>query len=434
VTYLNKGQTYNLTVTDTQPPIKSDRSLEYRTCVRVSFEEEEQRSNPVGSWQLWKEGRGLKEAYDRKSELLAVEYVDPISDGARGQGHPNIQLINASVDGFCVTWRAHPTTQVCEYTIPLRFNFLSTDFSRSKGVKGVPVRLCAKTEILPSDDEKPIMKHSSEMCYCVVKLFRDHGAERKLSNDVAHVKKNIEKLNKEIADRELGADFAGPNAGYNPMNSAQFDHRRQKRKWSMKSRKNHTTDKDLHAELAQMHEVLSSARQMSVLRSRGNERDDPDLHPVILSHMENTVTKTGCKNSQQMGSTPTTSAFENSVRPLKKIYLQSSHLESPVSPQSPHGIRNVSIGALQGSSLPAIQSLKAGSYHYESIFLHIILTFSQLHAFMCSSKKVERCSRATIMQFTWRTAPLLISKKSLRTRCRLTQVLSPVSSGKIAKA
>lgn len=167
VTYLNKGQTYSLTVVDSKPPIKSDRPLVYRTFVRVSFEEEDQRSNPVGSWQLWKEGRGFKEAYERKSELLAVEFVKPFPDDPQCQGHTQIRLEFASIDGFCVTWTADPTMQVCGYTIPLRFNFLSTDFSRSKGVKGVPVRLCAKTNILPSDGEKRIMKHNSEMCYCV---------------------------------------------------------------------------------------------------------------------------------------------------------------------------------------------------------------------------------------------------------------------------
>lgn len=433
MTYLNKGQTYSLTVVDSKSPIKSDRSLEYRTFVRVSFEEEEQRSNPVGSWQLWKEGRGLKEAHKRKSELLAVEYVEPFPDGVRCQGHPKIQLENASVDGFCVTWRAHPTTQVCEYTIPLRFNFLSTDFSRSKGVKGVPVRLCAKTEILRSDGEKRIMKHDSEMCYCVVKLFRDHGAERKLSNDVARAKKNIEKLNKEIADRELGADFVRPNAGYNLMNSGQFDHRPQKRKWSMKSRKNHPTDKDLHAELAQMHELFSSARQVSVLRFLGNERDDLDLYPVILPRGTNPVIKTGYTNNQQTEQMESTS-MTDLARSSKETYVQSDHIQSPVNPQRTLEIPKVSIGALQGSPLPAMQSPKAGSYHNEVVSFHIILTFSQLHAFMYSLSKVERCSQATIMQFTWRIAPPLISKKSLRKRCRLNQVLSLVSSGKTAKA
>ena len=75
----------------------------------------------------------------------------------------------------------------------MRFNFLSTDFSHSKGVKGIPVRLCAKTEILSSGSPQS-PPEQSEICFCKVKLFRDHGAERKLASDILHIKKTIEKL------------------------------------------------------------------------------------------------------------------------------------------------------------------------------------------------------------------------------------------------
>lgn len=107
--------------------------------------------------------------------------------------------------------------------ISLRFNFLSTDFSRSKGVKGVPVRLYAKTNILHREGEKGIMQDNPELCYCVVQLFRDHSAERKLLNDVAHLKKKIERLNKQITDRESGLNFIGPSCSYNLMNSGQLN-------------------------------------------------------------------------------------------------------------------------------------------------------------------------------------------------------------------
>jgi hypothetical protein len=36
----------------------------------------------------------------------------------------------------------------------------------------------------------------------VVKLFRDHGAERKSSNDKTHARKRIEELNKQIVVQE----------------------------------------------------------------------------------------------------------------------------------------------------------------------------------------------------------------------------------------
>lgn len=79
--------------------------------------------------------------------------------------------------------------------IAIQFIFLSTDFSNSKGVRGAPVRLCAKTQLV-SDIEGPGMKLDAEVCYCQVQLFHDHGAERKLSNDVGQVKKTIGRLSR----------------------------------------------------------------------------------------------------------------------------------------------------------------------------------------------------------------------------------------------
>jgi hypothetical protein len=367
MTYLNKGQTYSLEVVDSKPPIKSDRPLKYRTFVRVSFEEQEQRSNPVRSWELWKDGRGLNEAYKRQSELLAVEFVEPFQDSASFLEHRQIRLEKATVDGFCVTWTADPTAKVCRYTIPLRFNFLSTDFSRSKGVKGVPVRLCAKTQILRSDGEEQMMGRDSEMCYCVVKLFRDHGAERKLSNDRAHIMKRIEKLTKEITNRELSRDFVRPTRGIELLNDCQLDHRPQKRKWSTKSRKDHTTDEDLHAELAKAHELLSLGHQVSVLGFRGNEQDDPDLYPVILPRGTNTVMKTEYMENNKAESTSTPTASENAGRSPEETYVQPDHLPSLVNPHRSLEIAKFCVGALQDSPLPAMQSPKAGSYHNDKI-------------------------------------------------------------------
>lgn len=79
--------------------------------------------------------------------------------------------------------------------IAIQFNFLSTDFSNSKGVRGALVRLCAKTQLV-LDIEGPGMKLDAEVCYYQVQLFHDHGAERKLSNDVAQVKKTIGRLSR----------------------------------------------------------------------------------------------------------------------------------------------------------------------------------------------------------------------------------------------
>jgi hypothetical protein len=288
VTYLNKGQAYNLSVTDSSPPIGSSRPIRYRTYVRISFEEEEQRARPSACWQLWKEGRGSSEAHQRGGKLLAVEYVDPLQGGGDTHKHRQVQVERLSVDGFCVTWTANPMTGSSDCNIPVRFNFLSTDFSHSKGVKGIPVRLCAKTE-LASPGEMSGAAHDVELSYCKVKLFRDHGAERKMSNDIAHVKKTIDKLKQQISQAEMGGGFAKRKRGNNATATAKGSDRsmkmsKHKRTWSQSSDNSGTPslEDDLQSKLNVMQEMFSSTRSVSVFGLRGDQQDDPDLYPIRL--------------------------------------------------------------------------------------------------------------------------------------------------------
>jgi hypothetical protein len=158
--------------------------------------------------------------------------------------------------------------------VAVRFNFLSTDFSRSKGVRSIPSRLCAKTEVVSTNS-----LHSSpeapEICFCKVKLFRDHGAERKLSNDIAHVKKTIDKLRQQIAQIETGAkDFekrkqGGPIATKVRGSSGLSKVLKQKRTWSISSAS--PSEEDLRFKLQMMQDMFTSARPVSVLYIRGGE-------------------------------------------------------------------------------------------------------------------------------------------------------------------
>jgi hypothetical protein len=286
VTYLNKGQAYNLSVIDTSPPIVNHEPLRYRTFIRVSFEEREQRMKPSACWQLWKEGRGTTEAHQRGGKLLAVEYVDPLQGGSDAHRNRQVQVESMLVDGFCVTWTANPTTGAAECNIPVRFNFLSTDFSHSKGVKGIPVRLCAKTELLSPGEEAGVSR-DTELSYCKVKLFRDHGAERKLSNDVAHVKKTIDKLKQQISQAEMGG-FTKRKRGNNASAAKGSDKSSShKRTWSLDSEdvppEKVSLEDDLQAKLATMQEMFSSTRSVSIFGLRGDKFDDPDLYPIQLS-------------------------------------------------------------------------------------------------------------------------------------------------------
>jgi len=289
ISYLNKCQTYSVSVSDNLAARIPIGSIRYRTFIRISFEDEQQRARPSACWQLWKEGRGMNEAHQRGGKLQAVEFV--------GAGHNhsdtgvNVELVQASFDGFCVTWGPNKNG-LAECSVSVRFNFLSTDFSHSKGVKGIPVRLCAKTEVINNHNAlipAPISR-SQEVWYCKVKLFRDHGAERKLSNDVSHVKKTIEKLKQQIAQIDSTTNKAGKRRRSDSLSRGTANTRPSKlskhtRTWSVSSADSASrepAEDDVQQKLATYQAMFTSTRPISILFLRGEPLDDPDLHPVQL--------------------------------------------------------------------------------------------------------------------------------------------------------
>ena len=300
VTYLNKGQAYALSIVDSMRSQPSSVLLKYRTVIRISFEDEQQRQRPSACWQLWKEGRGLAESHLRGGKLQAVEYVDP-NHGEEDEGQrPRVELERASFDSFSVIWSLAPGSAPAECSIAVRFNFLSTDFSHSKGVKGIPVRLCAKTEIVSSSTPDSPPGSVPEVCFCKVKLFRDHGAERKLSNDVAHIKKTIDKLKQQITQVESGTNEFGKRkrsgsiASKNAGGSRPSKIPKHKRTWSVSSQGSASRpapEDDLHMKLASIQAMFTSTRPVSILYLRGYEQDDPDKYPVSLPGEPQVVSK-----------------------------------------------------------------------------------------------------------------------------------------------
>ena len=291
ITYLNKGQAYTLSVVDTAPPAQASLSpVTYRTYVRISFEDEQQRKRPAACWQLWKEGRGTNEAHQRGGRLQAVEFVNQGQKASDSSGRSNVELASASFDGFAVTW-SPAVHGSAECAVAVRFNFLSTDFSHSKGVKGIPVRLCAKTEQLTGSMSSSAHNTKPETCYCRVKLFRDHGAERKLSNDVAHVKRTIEKLKQQIAQADSGMRDLSKRKRNSlpskPTSSKPGKVQKHKRTWSMSSASSSggraALEEDLQQKLATLQDMFTSTRPTSMLYLKGDEFDDPDLHPVKMT-------------------------------------------------------------------------------------------------------------------------------------------------------
>ncbi|KIW69653.1 hypothetical protein PV04_05517 [Phialophora macrospora] len=327
ITYLNKGQAYTMSIWDTVPPMAQNAPLKYRTYVRVSFEDEQQRARPGACWQLWKEGRGSNEAHERGGRLLAVEHVEPNQGGEDDLRKPQIQLEKASFDGFAVTWYPSAVNGGPDCSISIRFNFLSTDFSHSKGVKGIPVRLCAKTELLTTGTTA---SNQPEVCYSKVKLFRDHGAERKLSNDVAHVKKTMDKLKQQIAQAEAGLGSAGKRRRSGSMAKAPSSRPgkvlKHKRTWSVDSEAEgmkFSAEEDLQMKLVSMQDMFSSTRPVSVLFLRGDPEDDPDLHPVKLPgddpEGKEIVRTTAWESRQSTSDSPTSNAGSPSLSSASQV-------------------------------------------------------------------------------------------------------------------
>lgn len=329
VTYLNKGQAYTISIVDSLGVTSSPSPVRYRTVVRISFEDQQQRQRPAACWQLWKEGRGLAEAHQRGGKLQAVEYVDP-NQGADPQAKLfQVELEKSSFDCFSVTWSPAQGAASAECSVGVRFNFLSTDFSHSKGVKGIPVRLCAKTEIIcpgtPDSPPGPIL----EVCFCKVKLFRDHGAERKLSNDIAHIKKSIEKLKQQVNQVESGTKDLGKRKRSGSIvksgSSRPAKVPKHKRTWSLSSEGSGgrpALEEDLHTKLTTLQNMFSSTRPYSSLSLPGYEDDDPDLYPVALPGQLPLVTSGR--------------SLDRTLSQEQKVSEATSPTNSSVSPSSDH--------------------------------------------------------------------------------------------------
>jgi hypothetical protein len=189
---------------------------------------------------------------------------------------PRLKKVDSALfDGFYITWMGTPEVGCSECVVNVRLNFLSTDFSLSKGVKGVPTRFCVKTEMIDLEDATPNpgVGSEAEICYCKGKVFRDHGAERKLSNDVTHVQRVVHKVEKQIAQTGIGkknnnrlakrkkAKGVAHGLTKNPIVSASLS--------SFSS--NHFTEiDDLHRALFKLRKLFSSSQPVSVLSLQGD--------------------------------------------------------------------------------------------------------------------------------------------------------------------
>ncbi|KAI9260548.1 CP2 transcription factor, partial [Phascolomyces articulosus] len=147
------GQFYNINVKDTDA-----MDVEITSIIKITFHDESHRKVASNYWKFWMS----QQKHGQARAIDIANYFDSISFQWNGKAGASISI---------------------------RFNCLSTDFSRIKGVKGIPLRLHMESRL--TNDSPPA---SSESSFCRIKLFRDKGAERKNKDDARHIEKQLEKL------------------------------------------------------------------------------------------------------------------------------------------------------------------------------------------------------------------------------------------------
>ncbi|KAF9345514.1 grainyhead-like [Mortierella sp. AD094] len=169
VTYLNKGM-------DTE-----EYDGEINSVIKVTFHEEPHRKLAARYWSFWLS----QQANPQTARALDIEK-------ASSTGMMEVQ--SKTFDRISFKWNGKAGAKLM-----VRFNCLSTDFSRIKGVKGIPLRVHMDTMLnggtLGSGDQEQV-----ERAYAKIKLFRDKGAERKNKDDHKHLEKMWDKMRGKNAD------------------------------------------------------------------------------------------------------------------------------------------------------------------------------------------------------------------------------------------
>ncbi|XP_020730100.1 grainyhead-like protein 2 homolog isoform X1 [Odocoileus virginianus] len=162
MTYLNKGQFYAITLSETgdnkcfRHPISKVRSV-----VMVVFSEDKNRDEQLKYWKYWHSRQ-----HTAKQRVLDIaDYKESFNTIG------NIEEIAYNAVSF--TWDVNE-----EAKIFITVNCLSTDFSSQKGVKGLPLMIQIDTYSYNNRSNKPIHR-----AYCQIKVFCDKGAERKIRDE-----------------------------------------------------------------------------------------------------------------------------------------------------------------------------------------------------------------------------------------------------------
>lgn len=160
ITYLNRGQLYMIQLSD-----PSGANEVITSTLSIDFHNASHRNISENYWKYW-----LTQQKQANSRALDIDLT-------QSAGILDVSL--PSFDKITFTWNASLGAKVY-----IRFKCLSTDFSRMKGVKGIPLRAQMESK----------WSRSQESSYCKIKLFRDKGAERKNKDDAKQITKQLEKV------------------------------------------------------------------------------------------------------------------------------------------------------------------------------------------------------------------------------------------------
>ncbi|KAF9955064.1 grainyhead-like [Mortierella alpina] len=183
VTYLNKGQFYAVALKDTE-----EYDGDITSVIRVTFHDASHRRLAARYWSFWLS----QQANPKTARALDIEKASSIG---------MMEIQSKTFDRISFKWNGKSGAKLM-----VRFNCLSTDFSRIKGVKGIPLRVHmdtflngngnnAATATAHQDDPPPM-----ERAFAKIKLFRDKGAERKNKDDHKHLEKMWDKMRGKNAD------------------------------------------------------------------------------------------------------------------------------------------------------------------------------------------------------------------------------------------
>ncbi|KAF9273263.1 grainyhead-like [Linnemannia elongata] len=184
VTYLNKGQFYTVVLEDTE-----EYDGDITSVIKVTFHDASHRRLAARYWSFWLS----QQSNPKVARALDIEK-------ASSSGMMEVQ--SKTFDRISFKWNGKAGAKLM-----VRFNCLSTDFSRIKGVKGIPLRVHVDTM---TEDDNNGGEHSMERSFAKIKLFRDKGAERKNKDDHKHLEKMWDKMRGKNADTNPLVNMLAP--------------------------------------------------------------------------------------------------------------------------------------------------------------------------------------------------------------------------------